>query len=259
MTEVYRFSEPQLLLFFLLMIRMTAFVVSWPVFGVQNVPQSAKVLLGAVLAMMLFSSVRPELVDIEEVEKSLILLSAREAFIGVIVGFLGQLFFFAFRVSGELISQAMGLSAAQIFNPTLGGQSTPLEQFYVSLASLFFLAMNGHYYMLQALVETFRFAPLGVTSLNLSNFSGIGAMVQTVVEIGLKISAPILISILMLNLVLGVVGKTVPQLNVLVTSFPINILAGLTLLVITLPLLFDQMGDFLEISAHQIFRFVRTM
>ncbi len=67
-----------------------------------------------------------------------------------------------------------------------------------------------------------------------------------------------MISILVINLVLGVIGKTVPQLNVLVTSFPINILIGLFLLMITMPMLMDQMGEFLALSTTRVFQLVKT-
>ncbi len=258
MTDVYKFSETEMLLFFLMLVRMTAFVVSWPVFGVPNMPQQLKILFGFVLAILLFGSVSKDSVEIASLDQNLMLLAAREALIGLIVGFLGRLFFFAFRVAGEMMSQAMGLSAAHLFNPALGGQSTSLEQFYVVLASLFYLGFNGHHHLLQALVETFRVAPLASMSLNVSHFIGMGEMVQKIVELGLKFSAPVVISIMMVNLVLGVVGKTVPQLNVLVTSFPINIMIGLFLMMVTLPVLFDQMNEYLNQSTVEIFKFVRA-
>jgi flagellar biosynthetic protein FliR len=94
--------------------------------------------------------------------------------------------------------------------------------------------------------------------LNVSQFLGVGHMVQQVVELGLRLSAPVVVSIMMVNLVLGVVGKTVPQLNVLVTSFPINILVGFVLTMITLPLLIEQMGPYLENSTTQVFEFVKS-
>jgi flagellar biosynthesis protein FliR len=81
---------------------------------------------------------------------------------------------------------------------------------------------------------------------------------QDVIELGLKLSAPVVVSILVVNLVLGVIGKTVPQLNVLVTSFPINILVGFGLMMITLPMLMDNMGEFLNESTIRIFQFVKT-
>jgi flagellar biosynthetic protein FliR len=123
---------------------------------------------------------------------------------------------------------------------------------------MFYLAVNGHHHLIRGLVASFQFLPAATLSLNTSQFSGLGHMVQEIVELGLRFSAPVLISILVVNLVLGVIGKTVPQLNVLVTSFPINILLGLVLMIITLPMFMDQMGDFLNLSTERVFQFVKS-
>jgi flagellar biosynthesis protein FliR len=107
-------------------------------------------------------------------------------------------------------------------------------------------------------VKSFEWAPPAVLSLNVSQFPGVIQMTEEILILGLRFSAPVVISILVINLVLGVVGKTVPQLNVLVTSFPINIMIGLFLLIITLPMLLDQMGDFLVLSTDRVFQLVKT-
>lgn len=256
--QVYQFSESEMLIFFLLLTRLTAFVVSWPVFGIENISTPVKILFATILAMVLFPTLRLTPAQHAAVGQDLILLAVREAFIGVSIGYLGRFFFFAFRIAGEMISQALGVSSAQIFNPALGGQSSAIEQLYVGLASLFYLAVNGHHYLLTGLAGTLDLVPLAQLSLNTSQFPGIAVMGQEVIELGLKLSAPVVISILVINLVLGIVGKTVPQLNVLVTSFPVNILAGFVLMIISLPMLMDQMPDFLELSTQRVFQLVRT-
>jgi len=256
--QVYQFSETEMILFFMVLVRMTAFVVSWPVFGVENISSPVKVLFATILSFVVFPTLSFSAAQHAAVSQDLMLLAGREAFIGVSIGYLGRFFFFAFRIAGEMISQALGLGAAQLFNPALGGQTSSVEQLYVGLASLFYLAVNGHHYLITGLVGTFDMVPVAQLSLNTSQFFGVGLMAQEVLELGLKLSAPVVISILVINLVLGVVGKTVPQLNVLVTSFPINILAGFVLMLITLPMMIDQMPDFLELSTNRVFQFVRA-
>ncbi len=258
MTEIYKFSESEILFFSLVLMRMSAFVVAWPVFGVETVSPQIKTLFALVLTLVVFPTIPLSQAQAAAIQSSMILLVAREVFIGVAMGFLARLFFFAFRIAGEMMSQAMGLSSASMFNPTLGGQSTTIEQFYVTLASMFYLAVNGHHYLIRGLVESFQFLPAAVPTLNTSQFGGVGLMVQEIIELGLRFSAPVVISILVINLVLGVIGKTVPQLNVLVTSFPINILAGFALMIVTLPMLMDQMGDFLTLSTERVFQLVKT-
>ncbi len=258
MTEVYRFSENEILLFSMVLLRMSAFVVSWPVFGTELTIHQVKVLFALVLAMVIFPTLQWSAPQMAAVKSDLFLLAVREVFIGLSLGYLARMFFFAFRVAGEMVSQAMGLSAAAVFNPALGGHTTAVEQFYVALASLFYLGVNGHHMLISALVRTVEIVPVAQLSLNVSQFTGIGHMVQEVIELGLKFSAPVVVSILVVNLILGVVGKTVPQLNVLITSFPINIMVGFFLMLVTLPMLMDNMGGFLESSVFKVFNFVKA-
>ena len=113
-------------------------------------------------------------------------------------------------------------------------------------ASLFYLGVNGHHFLLTGLVDSFRLVPVSADLMKTGQIKNIALFVQQIVEVGLKFAAPVIVAILVVNLVLGVIGKTVPQMNVLVTSFPINILVGFVILMFTLPLMVDQMGDFLE-------------
>lgn len=258
MTDIYKFSEPQLLLFVLVLVRMSAFIVTWPVFGVENISQPVKILFSLLLAMMIFPilSFSPE--QLADVQKSLALMAAKEAVIGAMMGSLARFFFFAFQIAGELVSLSVGLSSAQMFNPALGGQVSAIEQFYLIFASLFYLGVNGHHFLLSGLVDSFRLVPVSADLMKTGQIKDIALFVQQIVEIGLKFAAPVIVAILVINLVLGVIGKTVPQMNVLVTSFPINILVGFVILSLTLPLMVDQMGDFLEASMTSVFKLVKT-
>ena len=258
MSEVYNFSETEILFFSLVLVRMTSFVVSWPVFGVETVNSHIKVLFATALTLVVFPTLKWTPYQVQALQSNLILLVLREVFIGLSMGYLARLFFFAFRIAGEMVSQAMGLSAASMFNPSMGGQTSSVEQFYTSFATLFYLSVNGHHYLITGLVNSFQWVPAAVLSLNVSQFTGVTQMTQEILELGLRFSAPVVISILVVNLVLGVVGKTVPQLNVLVTSFPINIMIGFFLLIITLPMLMDQLGDFLTLSTTRVFQLVKT-
>ncbi len=258
MTEVYRFSETEMLMFAMVLLRMSAFVVSWPIFGSELMTNQVKILFALILTMVIFPTLKWHPSQVLALKGDLMLLAVREVFIGLSLGFLARFFFFSFRVAGEMISQAMGLSSAQTFNPALGGQSTAVEQLYTVMASLFYLGVNGHHYLITGLVKTLDVVPVAQMSLNVSQFTGVAHMLQEVVELGLKFSAPVVISILVVNLILGVVGKTVPQLNVLVTSFPINIMIGFVLMIVTMPMVMDNMADFLNSSTETVFSFVKS-
>ncbi len=258
MTEVYNFSQTELLLFGMVLLRMSAFVVSWPIFGSELMTNQVKILFALILTMVVFPTLKFSPTQVLSLKGDIMILAVREVFIGLSLGYLARFFFFSFRVAGEMISQAMGLSAAQQFNPALGGQTTSVEQLYVAIASMFYLAVNGHHFLISGLVKTLDVVPVAQMTLNTSQFTGVAHMLQEVVELGLRFSAPVVISILVVNLILGVVGKTVPQLNVLVTSFPINIMIGFGLMIVTFPMLMDHMADFLNQSTETVFSFVKS-
>ena len=256
--DLYNFKETEVVLFALILLRVSAFVVTWPVFGVEQMSPQLKILFALVLSFILFPIQKWSAGQIDAVTSNLILLSIKEVFIGLCIGYLAKFFFFAFQIAGELVSTSMGLNSAQIFNPTVGVNSTAVEHFYILLASLFYLAVNGHHFLISGLVDSFSYLPPATMSLNTSQFIGVGHMVQEIVEIGLKMSAPVMIAILVVNLIMGVIGKTVPQMNVLVTSFPVNIFVGLALLFVTMPLFIDQMDSFLQLSSTRVFQFLRS-
>jgi flagellar biosynthesis protein FliR len=258
MTEVYRFSEPQMLMFFLVLVRVSSFIVSWPVFGVETVSAHIKVLFSLTLALMIFPTLHFTAEQYAVVGPSIIMMAVKEAVIGLMMGFLARFFFFAFQICGELVSLSMGLSSAQMFNPALGGQTSAIEQFYLAFAVLFYLAVNGHHFLLMGMVDSFRVVPISAQLINTHEFANVSLFVRDVIEIGLKFSAPVLVSILVVNLVLGIIGRTVPQMNVLVTSFPINILIGFVVISLTLPLMMDEMGDILELATSHVFQMVKS-
>lgn len=258
MTDVYHFSEPQLLLFVLVLVRMSAFIATWPVFGVETVTPTVKILFSLILAMMIFPTLSFTPTQAADTGRFLVLMTAKEAVIGAIMGSLARFFFFAFQIAGELVSVSVGLSSAQVFNPSLGGQTSSIEQFYLAFASLFYLAVNGHHFLITGLVDSFRLVPVSSELMKVGEMKNIALFVQQIAEVGLKFSAPVLVAILVVNLVLGVIGKTVPQMNVLVTSFPINILVGFVILMFAMPLMIGQMGDFLEMTTISVLKMVKT-
>ncbi len=253
------FPEGQIIAFALVLFRTLAFVIAWPVFGSNNVPVPVKVLLSLVLSMIVFPTLKFQNIDLININDQLIFLATRELFIGLALGFLMRMFFFAVTITGDLISMSIGLSSAQIFNPTLGVQSSVVEQFEMMIATLFFLAINGHHVFIQGMVQSFEIAPVAAIAVKSASFAGITTIVQDVFVAGLKMAAPILVAIFMTNIAMGIIGRAVPQINVLVTSMPVTLMLGLVVMIITLPLFFGEMNGLLNLMAERFMQFVKVM
>ena len=258
MFEIYQFSEKEIIFFGLVLIRISACIVSMPIFGSRDIPAPVKVLLCLLMTFLIFASHRVQLIQTPLQTDDLIALGAREGFIGVLIGFLCRGIFWGVQIAGQILGFSMGLSAAQIFNPAMGESGTMIEEFQTILAMLLFLAINGHHWILEALSQSIRLAPIGVLGMKTQPLLGIGHFVQNVFEIGIKISGPMMAVIIFLNIAMGVIGRAVPQINVFIISFPVNILVGLFVFMVTIPLILSVLeNDFSKLTLD-IFKFIKA-
>ena len=259
MIEVYQFSQTEILTFILVLLRVSVFLVSWPVFGTSYIPGPAKILLGLILASLMFPVAGRDRLPIEDLEQFYIWLLVREVFIGLALGFLARFFFFAISIAAQIISDSIGLSAIQLLNPTTEDRGSAIEQFYAILATLFFLGLNGHHIFLSGLAKSYEFLPLTTRGLDLTGLIQVGELSQLVMVIGLKLAAPVFISIFCMNVAMGIIGRAVPQIHVLVTSMPVNILAGLAVMFASIPLLMTGMGDLLNDTIAAVFGIMKSL
>ncbi|PWU14315.1 MAG: flagellar biosynthetic protein FliR [Bdellovibrio sp.] len=254
------FPEGQVVAFALVLLRIGAFTVAMPITGTSSVPAPVKVLWSLVLSVVIFpvasvgggaatgvqSAVAPLAIS-----EMVILWALREVVLGLFLGFVVRFFFFAVSVAGELLGVTSGLGASQLFNPSLGTNSNILEQFEVLLATLLFLALNGHHFFIEGIARSFSLHPVGRTNINVLSFGDLGPWVQQIIVSGIQIAAPVMISIFLAHLAMGIVGRVVPQVNVLVTSLQMTILASFLVLFISLPSNTETMGEMMDQMAGQ--------
>jgi len=255
---VLGWSETQFIAFILLLFRLSAFFVVWPVFFVTSIPFQVKVLLSVAVSIMVFPLVSLSGYDVAVGNSLLIWYVLKEVFIGVVMGYMARFFFYIFNIAGDIISTSMGLSGVQLLNPNFGGRSSAIEQFLMIIATLFFISINGHHLLLMGILDSFRIVPVFQNIAGLSGFEGSVILLKEITEMGIKICAPAMISIFFMNMALGIIGKAVPQFNVLITSLPVNILLGFGILLVSMPILLLQMDSFLEVTIGHVFKLVKT-
>lgn len=259
MFEIYQFSEIQILSFILVLFRISAFMMTMPLFGNEQVPANLKVLFSLVLAMVIYPTIHWQQTLAEGFGDSIIWLACKEILVGLILGFIARLFFFVLMVAGEFISISAGLSSEQLFNPATGGTTTAVTQFQVLIGSMFFLSMDGHHQLIGCLVKSFDMVPLSLQGIQLLSQSAVATLGGEVIWQGLKLASPVVISIFFVNLIMGVMGRAVPQVNVLITSLPVNALVSFFVILISLPLMIRQMEGLSEMTIERMFLVLRGM
>ncbi len=222
---------------FLVLARLTAFMAAAPFFAIRNVPALVKVGLAALLTMLVGPVLPAPDEPIPGELLAYMLVVMGEVLVGLALGFLATLIFSAIRLAGELVDLQIGFAMTNLFDPQSGGLISALGQFMYTMGILLFLLMDGHHSLLAAIVRSFTVVPLGgamaVDGVAAHAVKVFGAMFV----LGLKIAAPILAVLVISDLALGMVARTVPQLNVFILGFPLKAALGMIALSVTAPVL----------------------
>ena len=261
MFDFSQLNEIQILMFGLILLRMTAFVVSSAVFSSPSISVALKVLFSVVLTLVVFKSVATNvaLARLADQENNLLMLSVRELGVGLALGFVTRMFFFALSMAGELVSVALGLGQAQIFNPMLGSMGNAVEQFYVLIGTLVYLALNGHHLLIEGIVQSFSVSEVALLKFNFETFAEMAIKAQGFFVLGIKIAGPILISMILIQVGIALVSRAVPQINVLSTSASITSLIGFVIIFVSLPLLVMQMTGLMDMTHIEFFKFLKAI
>jgi flagellar biosynthetic protein FliR len=202
------------------------------------------------LGMALYPLVQTQQVVIPQRLGHLGLVVVSEMLIGLTIGFVAQLLFAGIQLGGEIISQQMGLHMATIFDPTSAHQASLVAHFHYVLAMLMFLSSSAHHWFIIAMAESLQSIPLAGLSTSGAVLPVILTLLGKACVIAIQLAAPVSIALLLATLVLGVMARLVPQLNVFMLSFPATLGLGLVMLALALPsvmggiqLAFGQLGN----------------
>ncbi len=259
MVEVYHFSELEILAFLLVLARVSAFFVTWPILSMGNVPSFVKILFSMAVTVVLFPLVAWKQIDPKLLQDAYMFLIVKEVFVGILMGFTARFFFFAIEICGHMVSDAMGLSSAQVFNPMAEGRSSIVEQYYLILVTMFYLLINGHHHFVAGLFKSFELVPLSLEGVALTSLGHAGEFLQAIVIMGLKFAAPIVASLFAMNIAMGVIGRAVPQMNVLITSLSVNVLLGMFVMFLALPMMMEGLPGFLNETIERLFQVLKAL
>lgn len=229
-------STEQAEAFFLIFIRVTAVMITIPVLGDASVPMRVKAGLSLMMAMILFPVMQTYVSNSSFDIFSLVLRMIGEILIGMAIGFGSRLIFAGIQLAGQLIGFQMGLSIANVIDPANNTQVSVISQFQYLVALLIFLLMDGHHIFIYAIADSIRVLPP-------LNFHFSGPLLEVLINmmgkmfiVAIKVGAPIVAILFFLSIGMGLVARTVPQINIFVVGFPLQIAVGLIGIGVTIPL-----------------------
>lgn len=233
-----------LLPFFLILTRLSTFFLILPVFGSRVIPVRVKI-AGVVLLSVFFGIVNPTVFpssDVSELEAVILLMA--EGLYGLSLGLIVSIIFFVIRVSGRITERQMGLAMAEVFDPLVGERAQPLSMLIETVFILLFLAADGHHLLFLVISRSFETFPVGT-------IPDIGTMTDAIVRAGsvmftasLRVAAPMLAAFILLLVVLGVLARIAPEMNILFISLPLRVGLGLLMAALFIPFVHSFVSEF---------------
>ena len=229
---------------FMVFARLLGFIRFAPILNRKEINTMVKLALALLLTMILTPILNPAKPD---PSISPILLWLLNFAVGAIIGYIAQLIILAIEAGGDMINTQMGLSSAMVMDPTTNSQTSILSRVITLLAICIFINMGGLYWLFNALIRSFEIFPLYAVHIPLEKIINLDYLVKTtsnVLYMGLQIASPVLLATLGQDIILGVISKTAPQVNVFQLSFLFKPVFGAAILIWILPMLIDVISDF---------------
>ncbi len=264
--QIFTWDEIQIFTFFHVLVRVTSFIVFLPIFGDRAVPAIVKVLLGLSLSIVIHPIVWAQglrvMPEVFNSQTKLIGSVMGEVAFGILAGYVARWVFDAVQFSGHLVATTMGFSMASIMDPHTETQTTAIAELQYVMAAMLFLALDGHHIYLQAVLDSFKILPFAGSKILMMN-EGMGnyliRMTAEVLTLGVKLSAPILVVIFIINMTFGMLARAVPQLNFLVVSFAANIIIGMFIVIISLPAFMSMVNTAFDTYTPEIMNFMKLL
>ena len=245
-------------IFLLIFIRMLSLFVITPVFGRKEMPAYMKIgfaFFCTIIIAPMMSNTELEYSNIIEFAG----LVLKEMLVGLIMGYVSFLVFSALYVAGQIMDMQIGFGMVNVIDPMMGGQVPMMGNFFYILTALFFLMIDGHHILFKALFESYSIIPLGGFAFSATLVTNIVNIMAVTFLIGVQISIPILAALLMTEVGLGILSRTVPQMNVFVIGMPLKIGLGLLTLYFMFPVFFKVMLVLFDKMYAYLYLIMRSM
>lgn len=246
--------EAQLWLWLFAMVRPGAAFLVAPVFGAAMVPVQVRLVISLAVGIPALAGHPIVMPEGGVASIAGILLITGEVLAGLAIGFAVQIGFSAALIAGELISNAMGLGFANMADPTTGHQNPVIGQLLSILGTFLFLAVNGHLALAATIVESYRALPPGEAWLSNEAIRGLVYFGSVLFASGLSIALPVGFAIILVQLVMAMLARTAPQLNLFAVGMPAALLAGLVLLAMAAPVMGEGLIATIRIGLEQSHR-----
>jgi len=255
-SNLFHWSLFQFQCFLLIVMRVAPILFMMPLLSSTSLPTLLKISFTLAVSLLLLPVVKIDVRNFPSDPYLFVTFMAAELMIGFILGLSVKLIFTGVQLAGEFAGYQMGLAMASILDPESGTDTTLLAQFYYLVGLLIFLAIDGHHWFIRALFQSFSVLSPGEIHLKPALYQHLILLSGKMFVIAIKLGAPIMAVLIFTQIGMGMMAKLVPQMNVMVTSFPLTICLGLIFLGLSVEWMIPYLKSLFEESSRGL---VETM
>ncbi|SHJ91432.1 flagellar biosynthetic protein FliR [Paramaledivibacter caminithermalis] len=238
--------------------RISGIFLLTPVFGTKTIPRTLKIGIAGFLTLIAFPiitiSSKLQIIHVYQLLYYMLI----EFLIGLVFGFISLLILNSIYIAGVLVDRNIGFSIVSVISPQDESQIPITANFYYVMCILVFLMTDLHHTLIKAVLHSFKIIPIGYETVKLLFVDKVIEILETSFILGFKIAVPVMITIFITNVILGILSRAIPQMNVFVVGMPLKIFIGLVTIFIVLPLYFKVFSNIFAIMFDYIKEFLNS-
>ncbi len=233
--DLVNLGADKIQLFLLLLVRIGGLMLTAPVFSHNSIPRRIALAmtlgLGVILLPLFMNTPLPQSRSLV----TLVFLCLTEFMVGIMIGLVFNIVFLSIRLGGAIVGYQIGFAMVNVVDPSSSEQVSVIGEFWFLLATLIFICLNGHHMIITGLVDSYRAIPLGMGAPAGAVGEWLIKYSALVFVLGVKFAAPVIVTVFLVDVAMGVLARTMPQMNIFIVGFPVKIYAGLAVVGLSLP------------------------
>jgi len=261
MNELLLFSSHiwvNFIIFLMILLRVSSIVVFAPVFSSASIPPQLKIAISLIFSLVIFSSVK-SYIHINTLNPLFVVeITLRELTLAVLLSLTVHFIWSGVELGAQLVGFNMGFAIANVLSPQENVQISVLSEFESIFAILIFLAIDGHYAFIKAMILSFKVIPVGGFTINSSIFEIFNRLVSMLFTVAFSVLAPAIMALFITQVVFGLIARTMPQINIMIVAFPLSIAIGFMVLGASFIFMADALTKYYNDAFHYIFAILKV-
>lgn len=259
MQDLFHISTIDFMMFTLIFFRMSSLIITMPFFGGEQIPYAVRIAFVIGFAFIMYHTIDTSTLIVPGSLSEYTIFVIKEMGIGVMLGFIASISFFAVQLGGEIIAVQMGLTRSEAIDPLSMSSIPVIGQFLTLFVMVVFLLLDGHHSLLRLFVESFRLVPVSHVSYSRELFDFCIKSFNTIFVIAMRIAMPAIVMMFTLMVSLAFVARLIPQMNIFILSLPMKVAGGFIITSLCLPLVAILFHDTFLRALEDMYKMLRLM